>query len=121
MANLSKFSAQEALNLEATMNWKTRTATISADDTLHIDVTGYHKIVFSVQSVPRPAFTFSADAGVDIDLSSDTDFMYLTGDVIYELPIPAMMNGSVRKDSDPLYFNLYGLAGASRKVTYNLS
>ena len=121
MANLNKFSAQESLNLETTMNWNANTVSVPATDTGHIDVTGQHKIVFMFESGSRFPFKYSIGSGDDIDPSADSDFMYLTSGVVYEFPIPTMINGVKRKDSDTLYFNVYNLVATARSITYNLS
>ena len=124
MANLSKYSATEGLNLEVGMDWNPTTLSNASEDTGHIDVTGYHKIAFALDGDGTSGynyFKFTTGSGDDIS-TSDEDIVQVPARVLYEFPIPTMLGGVKRQITDTLYFHIYNdNDAASEDIYYNLT
>tara|TARA_R100000152_G_C6776957_1_gene206484 strand:- start:637 stop:1032 length:396 start_codon:yes stop_codon:yes gene_type:complete len=117
MSNINKYTSKEALNISITSDWNVTeiddnsTPWVSGEDpdeTQHIDVTGYHKILFTYTSVANPieymAYTFSTSPS-DIVLSSSTSHMEIQAGT-FEIIIPTSINGREIKSSDTVYWNI---------------
>ena len=67
MADLHKFSVQEAVNTEAAGQWNVETVVTTTDGTVtHIDVSGYHNVIVDCTSTICVLFdTISNTAATD--------------------------------------------------------
>ena len=91
MANLQKFRAHEALNIESAGDWQVQSAATVGSSASSINVSSYHMI--HIQSDNDFYFSFqtsSADA-----LSTSNDLYLKGGDTIYSLKIPKGLGNSV--------------------------
>lgn len=128
MSNINKYTAKEALNINVTSDWNvtelkdSTTGWVSGEDpdeTQHIDVTGYHKILFSYSPVAASSeyfgYNFSTSPS-DIVLTSSTTHMELQAGT-YELIIPTSINGIEIKSSDTVYWNIVA-SNANNVIRY---
>lgn len=117
MSNINKYTSKEALNISATSDWNVTeidddsTPWVSGegpDETQHIDVTGYHRILFTYVPVSasneKMAYTFSISPS-DIVIASSTKHIECKAGT-FEITIPTLIGGEAITSSDTVYWNI---------------
>ena len=90
MANLNKFSSQEAANTETSGVWNVETAVTTTDATVtHIDVSGYHNVIIDCTSTICVLF----DKAAATTVTDDNNLELPTG--VHSLKVPHGLGNTI--------------------------